>query len=573
VTEGIREVEGHRRIVRLDERFYNRRFVLASGVHGRLVEFVIDSGQPEFLSDNIDVFFAVIGQVDYRVIADLKQFLNSNPKLHVQILACVYPASSTQEDTLAELLELTEQLRPRLEVNLLPIPSDGETSPFTTVASVNKDNSQYHFWFENANRLRTSDAIPGHVGMHIDADGAAFKMWLDRFVILRESAVPLTALTARVPRLVPARGSLEAAESWRAYLNSCRELAGSCLPPSINADDATEVTQERTQAAVERICHAAGIDPPDSLAPTLASILSKGHIVTIDKSSRTPPLELPVKAEWLGVESLRSVGLFSRETKYRLRIFDDKTHKDLNHRRNGVTTLLKRLSFPIADNLHWMPHAAKPLFQKEWKRLEHEAQAIIRGLIGNGAPTFAKHRRQAIEKDANQFYQEFHPNETIETETVSKIMAGLEDRLQSAGSGDYLPSVSYASISFVPGPESTHVSEWAQPRTLLVAIAKFVREAITDPYFFRGYRVSQEEIISAMNVAEDCLVPHFSDPHARALADDQLATIARIDADELMSDREKCEKLLSIIKSPPAELKANHQHSSQAALSTTENLP
>jgi hypothetical protein len=536
------------------------------------MEFVNDSGQPEFLSDDIDVFFAVIGQVDYRVIADLERFLNSNPKLRIQILACVYPASSTQEDTLAELLQLTEQLRPRLEANLLPIASDSETSPFTTVACVSKDNSQYRFWFENAKRLRISGDISGHFGMHIDADGAAFKMWLDRFVILRESAVPLTALTARVPRLVPARGSLEAAESWRAYLDSCCELGSSCLPPPTNAEGAKEVTQERTNAAVERMCRDAGIEPPDSLAPTLASILSKGHIVTINKSSRTPPLELPVKAEWLGVESLRSVGLLSRETKYRLRIFDDKTHKDLNNRRKGVTTLLKRLSFPIAENLHWMPHAAKPLFQKEWNRLEDEAQAIIHGLIGNDASTLAKRRRQAIEKDANQFYHEFHPNETIDAETVAKIMTGLEDRLRSAVSGDYLPGVSYASISFVPGPESTHVSNWAHARTLLVAIAKFVREAITDSYFFRGYRVPQEEIITAMNVADDCIVHHLSNPRARALADDQLGAIAQIDADELLSDRQKCEKLLAIIKSPPEERKANLQRSSQATLSESERL-
>jgi hypothetical protein len=514
------------------------------------VDFVIDSEQHAFLSDNIDVFFAVIGQVDYRVIADLKRFLSANATLRVQILACVYPASSTQEDTLAELLQLTEQLRPRLEVNLLPIESESETSPFTAVACVNKENSQCRLWFENANTLTTSAAIPGHFGVHIDADGAAFQRWLDRFVILRESAVPLTARTARVPRLVPARGSSEAAESWQAYVDSCRKLGGSGFPPSTMAEGAKDLTEGTTNTAVERLCQAAGIEPPDPLVPTLASILNKGHIVTIDKGSRTPPLELPGKAEWLGVESLRSVGLLSRETKYRLRIFDDKTHKDLNNRRNGVTTLLKRLSFPIAENLHWMPHAAKPLFHKEWKRLENEAQAIISGLIGKDVSTFAKHRRQAIEKDANQFYQEFHPNETIDAETVSKIMAGLEDRLHSAVSGDYLPSVSYATISFVPAAESTHVSNWAHARTLLVAIAKFVREAIIDSYFFRGYRVSQEEIVTAMNVADDCLLHNFSNPRARAVADEQLATIARIDADEQLSDREKCAQVLAIIKSP-----------------------
>jgi hypothetical protein len=39
----------------------------------------------------------------------------------------------------------------------------------------------------------------------------------------------------------------------------------------------------------------------------------------------------------------------------------------------------------------------------------------------------------------------------------------------------------------------------------------------------------------------------------RAVADDQLATIARIDVDELMSDRQKCEGLRAIIKSPLEE--------------------
>jgi len=51
------------------------------------------------------------------------------------------------------------------------------------------------------------------------------------------------------------------------------------------------------------------------------------------------------------------------ETKYRLPIFDEKTSRELDNRRKGVTLLLKRLSFPIADNLHWIPNAAKPLLE------------------------------------------------------------------------------------------------------------------------------------------------------------------------------------------------------------------
>jgi len=64
------------------------------------------------------------------------------------------------------------------------------------------------------------------------------------------------------------------------------------------------------------------------------------------------------------------------------------------------------------------------------------------------------------------------------------------------------------------------------------------------------------------NVSDDWLVHQLSNPSTRAIAGSQLTTIARIDADEEMSDRDKCEKLLGIIKCPPEGGKFNRQQSS-----------
>lgn len=83
----------------------------------------------------------------------------------------------------------------------------------------------------------------------------------------------------------------------------------------------------------------------------------------------------------------------------------------------------------------------------------------------------------------------------------------------------------------------------------LVALAGFFREAIVDPYFFRGYRVPVDAIVNAMNVADDWFVRHYSSPDTRTVAHSQLALMRQIDSDEKIGDREKCERLLALIKS------------------------
>jgi hypothetical protein len=130
-------------------------------------------------------------------------------------------------------------------------------------------------------------------------------------------------------------------------------------------------------------------------------------------------------------------------------------------------------------------------------------------MIGKDTSRFAQERREAIWKDANQFYQEFHPGDSIDAGTVSKIISGLEERLKDALDGDFLPKVSFATISLESRDASSHVSSWVHARTLLTAIARYPRGVITDSYFFRGYRVPLADMLAAMNVAEDCLATNW----------------------------------------------------------------
>jgi hypothetical protein len=270
---------------------------------------VTDNDKPEFLMDNADALFVVIGLMDQTVVAKLKAWFCAREQLRVRVLICVFPATSTQEEVLNELLMLQEETDHRLNINVLPMPVARQAAPITTIAT-SKSDGRCRIWFENATSYTSSTSIPGHFGFYIDADEIAFQRWLTRFSLLLEASVPLTAQSSRIPHLIPAQGSAEAADEWQRYVSGCKELAaGAPVSFSRASDDKLQKPAQQTEAtaAVEHLCEEMGITPPDPLMALIAGIVAKGQVVTIDKSSRTPPLELPMKAEWFGIGSLRSV--------------------------------------------------------------------------------------------------------------------------------------------------------------------------------------------------------------------------------------------------------------------------
>jgi len=169
-------------------------------------------------------------------------------------------------------------------------------------------------------------------------------------------------------------------------------------------------------------------------------------------------------------------------------------------------------------------------WKQERRRLEDDAQAMLRGMIGKDTSRFAQQRSEAIWKDANQFYQEFHPGDSIDAGTVSKIISGLEERLKDSLDGDFLPKVSFATISLESRDASSHVQLGARQNSL-DCNRTIPREVITDSYFFRGYRVPLADVLAAMNVAEDCLATNWPVSAARVVAESQLAAIEKIGAD------------------------------------------
>ena len=132
-------------------------------------------------------------------------------------------------------------------------------------------------------------------------------------------------------------------------------------------------------------------------------------------------------------------------------------------------------------------------------------------------------------------------------ETIDEILKALTERFRKATSGNFLPKVSFIKTGFRLGGDSEHVSDWAAARTLFRAIAEYPRSALTNrAYFFRGLKVSEVDLLTAMNVAEDPFVTEWSDPRSLQTAKAELEVLDLIDESE-RSARDKCELILDLL--------------------------
>jgi len=475
-----------------------------------------------------------------------------SPGLKAKFVVAVHATSPTTSNVLRQLLELAGSHGDRMEAALIAVSLDSNASPMTSLCIVDAGIGRSRFWIGNSGNLGCLLAGDGHLNLAFEGDSTLTARWLDWFSGLWSRSAPLTPLTAEVPALVPARGTEAAAESWRQYEELCRQLGAPEQLTGGHSDGTvpyttTQEEAEKQRQATEKICQDLGLPLPDPLLEKVARLFALGQVITIDKSSRTPPLELPIRAEWLGLEGSRTVGMISRETRFRIRIFDEQKSKALESKRNGVSELIKRLTYPLADGVRWIPLAARPLLERERARLEKDAQDLLRSLIGQSASEFAKSRRTQIEHDADQIYAELHPGGRLPQGTLNLILRDLEDRLAKATSQSFLPKVSYATQQFSAGAVSEHVAQWAPARTLLASVAEYGRKAVTEKGHLRGHEIPEDELLDAMNVCDDHIIRDRRDPKSRHVAKRELLDLEEILGDE-NDDRQKCRRILELIE-------------------------
>jgi hypothetical protein len=534
-----------------------------SGPSSRMSAVLLEGSVPRHFSDppnaiasDCTTLTAVISSLDRTGVGYLRNLVSGPQPPEVRIVLLVHATCPTQEKDLLDLLALIETNR--LTVWVHAVQTRGQRCSWGLC--VRRDPPAHVLWTATAGDFGLLSPTVDEAHLVTAADPVVVSQFISWFSRLAATSAPLTLDTARIPALVPAVGTHEGAEMWDRYAACCRAAAesapanappNSVAPPRAGSEEAVEAVEKQIRTELR-------IPKPDPLLPYLVQLFERGDLVMIDKGSRIPPLDLPIKAEWFGIPSFREVGVVSREVRYKISVLDERTNKALDARRKGTSAMRERFSFPLADGSRWMPHKAKPLFQAELKRLEEEGRKLLGSIVSGTPEEWVESKRDLVTRDANRQYEEFHPGKRMPEQTIDEILKALADRFRKATSANFLPKVSFVKIGFRLGGDSEHVSDWAAARTLLRAIAEFPRSALKDRvYFVRGLKVSEKDLLQAMNAGEDHLVATWFEPRSTEIAREELEVLARLDGSD-SPDRAKCEQILELLHRAPLQNKPQH---------------
>lgn len=266
----------------------------------------------------------------------------------------------------------------------------------------------------------------------------------------------------------------------------------------------------------------------------------------MDKLSRIPPLEAPVKPEWFGVDSFRQTGMVKAQTSFKVAPFDEATLKKIDRLRRVSGELLPRYSFALADGVRWMPKQAIPLFEAALTAANDDAKKLLGQTMGDDIQAFLVSQRERIRSDAQRMYEAYHPGGKIPDNAVTNILDELKTRLDRTKADKLIPKVAYSPVAFNPSQKSEWSSPWGQAFALLKGISEFPREAMTNRFFWQGIRTDEEALIKAMNVAGDHLVDEYGGRKAKQRAELELDLIKQLE-DASGDALAKCRALWALI--------------------------
>lgn len=523
----------------------------------RVMKGLLYYGDPvpfQSLAEQSGSLFGIVYGIDEDAVQWLEELMKKNKLLRCKLIVAVNPACPTKILALKGLLKVQfSYTEHRITSRIITVDRQSG-APSNALCFINSDGSQIYYSIGSTPNFGLTPPEAGQVNFVFSGDAVLLESWRNWFDMVWAESAPLNTRTIKIPDLVPAAGTVEAAEMWREYAEQCRQCTAS--------QDVAESTREKVKINKETgevtIQSAEGekIQTPtdelnlprlEPLAERISRIYNKGILVNFSKLGRIPPLDAPIKPEWFGVETLRQVGSISRETKYRISVLDQKTLRSLDNKKQAGRRVLTQLSYSLGDNQRWMPLKAQPLFDKELKRVNDEGQKEVSKALNGQPDAFVNAQKIRIIKDANDMYRDFHPNETLSDSVLDNIFDELKERLKKVSLGNFIPEVTYNRIGFHYQQNSDWVTYWDQPLLLLIQVAEYPRKSVTDSFFLRGLRIKMNELLDAMNVCDDYIVKENQKRNIQEQARKELEIIKIIKESDADS-HQKCESILAIME-------------------------
>ena len=498
-------------------------------------------------------FFGVISALTSQGVDVLEAWLERNHDLKASVIVAVYPTGATNRSDLDRLQALVERAADRLIAHIWPLQQVTDRS-ISALCFLAKDSGVVHITAGSSEDLGLDPWLGGHLNFVFRADPClveAFKrhfdwLWVNSCEILSNGATA-------IPDLVLPKGSEEGSRVWQAYIDNLAGIPANDEMPRVVAHvdpETGDVTIESPEGdTLPAPTDQLGITKLDPIAERVAHLYEQGTLVSIDKLSRIPPLDAPLDPSVFGDAAELVRGNVKRTVSLRASVIDKKTLKNIEARRQGLRTLLTKFTFGLADNMRWIPAAARALFEAELGRINKEGQKLISDLICGNVDAFLETKREALVADLNAMYSQLGRPGQVTPDVVAKVLQSMKERLEKAQSTNFMPKLSYSSISFT-STDNAFASPWGQAYSLLSDVAVFPRKAQSDSFFFRGLKTSKKVLLNAMNVADDALLRDSGTLELEDRCKTELDILSRIEKAPIAS-KLRCELVLKIIDGAP----------------------
>jgi hypothetical protein len=494
--------------------------------------------------------FGVVSAIDARAVNWMEGYLADNAETKLRLVISIHPTCRTSESDLQNLLRLVERHGDRAAFKVFPEASLlDRSSNLLCLCGLDGDGAVSVGPTEN---MGFAPASPSQANLASVVTAATFEACRKWFDYLWGIAGPLRPdVATSMPNLVLPEGDVEAARLWEDYRRRCLGHESATEPPVravVDPESGEVVLVDQNNEAVPSPTEAIGVPKLDPLSEYVARVFELGALVSVDKLSRIPPLEAPVKPEWFGVDSFRQTGMVRAQTSIKVAPFDEATLKKIDRLRRVSGELLPRYSFALADGVRWMPKQAIPLFEAALTAANDDAKRLLGETMGDDIQAFLGSQRERIRNDAQRMYEAYHPGGKIPDNAVTNILDELKVRLGKTKADKLIPKVAYSPVAFNPSQKSEWSSPWGQAFALLKGIAEFPREAMTNRFFWQGIRTDEDALIKAMNVAGDYLVDEYGGRKAKQRAELELGLIKQLE-DTSGDALAKCRALWTLITS------------------------
>ncbi|MFD2365476.1 hypothetical protein [Pseudoduganella sp. GCM10020061] len=492
--------------------------------------------------------FGVVSAIDAMAVNWMEGYLGDHPEAKLRLVISIHPTCRTSQSDLQHLLRLAERHADRADFRVFPEASLLDRS--SNLLCLCGADGHVAVSVGPTENLGFAPVSPSHANLASTVTAAALEACRKWFDYLWGIAGPLRPdIVSSMPHLVLPEGDREAARLWADYRHRCLAQESAAEPPVravVNPESGEVVLVDHNDEAIPSPTEAIGVPKLDPLSEHVARIFELGVLVSVDKLSRIPPLEAPVKPSWFDVESFRQTGMVTAQTSIKVAPFDETTLKKIDRLRRVSGEVLPSYSFALADGIRWIPKQAIPLFEAALTAANCDAKKLLGEAVGNDIQAFLTAQRDRIRDDAQRMYAAYHPGGKIPEDAVTNIVSELSLRLEKTKADQLIPKVAYSPVAFNPSQKSEWSSPWGQAFALLKGIAEFPRQAMTDRFFWRGIKTNENALVNAMNVAGDYLVEEYGGRKAAQRAQLELEMIKQLEA-VTCDAQAKCRALWTLI--------------------------